>query len=44
MWIEDDEKYALVGLNVNIEEHQPSGEITPNLSVLTDTTFNLPPH
>ena len=44
MWIEDDEKYALVGLNVNIDEHIPSGEIAPNFSVLTDTTFNVPPH
>ena len=44
MWIEDNEKYALVGLNVNIEKHQPSGEIAPNFSVLSGTTFNLPPH
>ncbi len=44
MWIEDDEKYALVGLSVKFDERIPSGEIAPNLSVLTDTTFNVPPH
>ncbi len=44
MWIEDDEKYAVVGLNVRIDEHIPTGEIAPNLSVLTNTTFSVPPH
>jgi hypothetical protein len=44
MWIEDGEKYALIGLSVKVEEHLPTGRITPNLSVLTGKVFNLPPH
>ena len=44
MWMEDGEKYALVGLNVNIDENLPWGKIAPNLWVLADTTFNVPPH
>ena len=44
MWIEDGEKYAVVGLNVNIDGHIPPGMINPNHWVWTDTTFNVPPH
>ena len=44
MWIEDGEKYALVGLDVNIDGHLRSEKITPNLWVLADTTFDFPPH
>ena len=44
MWIEDGEKYALIGLNVRIDGHLPSGKIAPNLWVLADPTFNVPPH
>ena len=44
MWIEDGEKYALVGLTVKIDGHLPPGKITPNLWVFADTTFNVPPH
>lgn len=43
VWIEDGEKYALVGLDVKIDGHIPTGEVAPNLWVLTDTTFNIPP-
>ena len=41
-WINDGEKYALVGLSVKVEGHIPQGTISPNLSVLADTTFNVP--
>ena len=44
MWIEDGEKYALIGLNVRIDGHLPSEKIAPNLWVLADPTFNVPPH
>ncbi len=44
MWIEVGEKYALVGLNVKIDEQLPLERITPNLWVLADTTFDVPPH
>ena len=44
VWIEDGEKYALVGLNVKIDGHIPPGKIAPNLWVLADTPFNVPPH
>jgi hypothetical protein len=41
-WIEDWEKYALVGLNVEIDGHLPSGKIAPTLWVLADTIFDVP--
>ena len=44
VWIEDGEKYALVGLNVKIDGHITPGKIAPNLWVLADTPFNVPPH
>jgi hypothetical protein len=43
-WINDGDKYALVGLNVKVEGNIPTGNITPSLWVLADTTFNIPPH
>jgi hypothetical protein len=43
-WIDDDEKYALVGLSAKVEEYIPFKEITSGLWVLVDTTFNIPPH
>ncbi|MCY4547182.1 MAG: hypothetical protein OXC28_02335 [Defluviicoccus sp.] len=43
MWIDDGEKYALVGLQVNLEGEPPPERIAPNLRVLTDTTFDVPP-
>jgi hypothetical protein len=43
-WIDDSEKYALVGLSVKTEGQIPSGTITPTLSVLADTTFSIPQH
>ena len=43
MWIADGEKYALVGLEVKLEGTPPPEQVTPNLWVLTATTFNVPP-
>lgn len=43
-WIDDGEKYALVGLSVKVEGDIPSGTIAPDLWVVADTTFNTPPH
>ncbi len=44
MWIEDGEKYALVGLEVTIAKHFPLGRITRNLWVFTNTAFDVPSH
>ncbi len=43
-WIDDGEKYALVGLNVKFEGRLPAGRITPNLWVLAAPNFKLPSH
>ncbi len=43
-WIDDGEKYALMGLSAKVEEYIPSEKITPSLWVLSDTKFNIPPH
>ena len=42
MWIADGEKYALVGLEVKLEERPPPEQVAPNLWVLTDTTLDVP--
>ncbi len=44
MWIEDGEKYALVGLSVNIDGHLPRGKVAPKLWILANAAFNVPPH
>ena len=41
-WIDDGEKYGLVGLSVKFEGSLPPGKLTTNLSVLADTKFNVP--
>jgi hypothetical protein len=41
-WIEDGEKYGLVGLTIKLDGHLPPGKISPNLWVLADTKFNVP--
>jgi hypothetical protein len=41
-WIDDGEKYALVGLTVKFEGNLPPGKVTANLSALADTTFSVP--
>jgi hypothetical protein len=43
-WIENGEKYALVGLSVKLEGHIPTGKISSHLWVLSDTKFDIPPH
>ena len=43
-WIDDGEKYAVVGLTVKVDGHIPSGTIASDLWVLADTTFNTPPY
>jgi hypothetical protein len=43
-WIDDGEKYALVGLTVKFEGSLSPGKITTSLSVLADTKFNVPPN
>lgn len=41
-WIDDGEKYALVGLTVKFEGALPPGNLAANLSVLAGTTFSVP--
>ena len=41
-WIEDGEKYALVGLSVKFEGYLPAGLVSANLSALADTKFTVP--
>lgn len=43
-WIDDSEKYALVGLAVEFDGSPQPGKLTANLSVLTEATFSLPVH
>lgn len=43
-WIADDEKYALIGLNVKLEGSIVTGPVAPDLWVLADIRFDLPPH
>jgi len=43
-WIDDGEKYALVGLSAKVEEYIPFQKLTSSLWVLADTTFNIPPY
>ena len=43
MWIADGEKYGLVGLQVKLKGMSPPERIAPNLWILTDTTYDVPP-
>ena len=43
-WIDDGEKYALVGLDVKTEGNIPNGIIAPGLWVVADTRFEFPSH
>jgi hypothetical protein len=43
-WINDGEKYALVGLSVKLEGQISTGNVAPHLWVLADTKFDIPPH
>ena len=42
-WINDGEKYGLIGLNLKLEGEIPSGPIAPDLWISTDP-FRLPAH
>jgi hypothetical protein len=42
VWIDDGDKYALVGLELKLEGALPPERIAPGLWVLTDTTFDVP--
>ena len=43
-WIENGEKYSLVGLHVKTEGVIPCGELAPGLFVLADKAFQVPGH
>jgi hypothetical protein len=43
-WIEDGEKYALVGLHVKTEGAVPRGELASGLFLLANTVFQVPAH
>ena len=43
-WIEDGEKYALIGFNVQVGGGLAQRELSPGLWVLTDTTLDVPEH
>jgi hypothetical protein len=43
-WIDDGEKYALVGLSVKVEEDIPFQQFTSYLWASVETTFNIPIH
>ena len=42
-WIVDGQKYALVGLSVNVDGNPPEA-VSPNLQVLSDLAFQTPNH
>ena len=42
-WIADGDKYGLVGLTVKLQGELPPDKISPNLWVLADTKFSVPP-
>lgn len=43
-WVEDSEKYALIGLSVKSERNIRTEQITPNLWILANTSFEIPLH
>jgi hypothetical protein len=43
-WIEDGEKYAMIGLNIKLAGQIPTGNMTEHFSVLADTAFVVPDH
>lgn len=42
MWIAEGEKYALVGLTVELEGEPPPDKIAPGLWIFSDKTFDVP--
>jgi hypothetical protein len=43
-WIAEGEKYAFVGLSVNVEQNVPQGLIAPRLWVVNGPQFQVPSH
>jgi hypothetical protein len=43
-WIAEGEKYAFVGLSVNVEQNVPQGLVAPRLSVVNGPQFQVPSH
>src|SRR5271169_1685238 len=43
-WIDDGEKYALVGLSVKTQGNIPNGIIAPGFWCVTDSRFEFPSH
>lgn len=43
-WLDDNDKYAVVGLSVKLDGNIPTGRIGTCLWVLQDTKFNVPPN
>jgi hypothetical protein len=43
-WIDDGEKYALIGLSVKTEGNIPHGIIAPKLWIVADAQFEFPSH
>ena len=41
-WINDGEKYALIGLGIKFEGQLPQAKLTSNLWALANTTFDVP--
>jgi hypothetical protein len=42
-WIDDGDKYALVGLSIKLEGQISTGSVAPYLWVVADTKFDFPP-
>jgi hypothetical protein len=43
-WIAEGEKYAFVGLSVNVEQNVPQGLIAPRLWIVNGSQFQVPSH
>ena len=43
-WIEDGEKFVLIGLKIKLDGQNVGGQIAPNFWALSDTTFSVPTH
>lgn len=43
-WVNEGEKYALVGLSINTEGQTASDQLAPDLWVLSDAAFSVPAH
>lgn len=43
-WVDESEKYALVGLSVNVEKDVPQGLVAPGLWVASENQLQVPSH